>query len=144
MLYAREHEPGDAVNTFEMALRSPIAEETVTGVSDFIGEDATGSFGLRARHEAFMTVLVFGLARFRLGEGGWEYLALPGALLHFSDNRLWLTTRRYQRDTDYERITATLSSTLVAEEERMQAGRESLRRLEEAMLRRLWEMGRGR
>ena len=129
------------MSTFTLELRSAAAADTVAGVSDFVGEDASGSFGIRARHERFLTSLVFGLARFRVGEE-WEYLALPGALLHFTDNTLWLATRRYYRDRDYDRINEALTSVLLTEEQELQAGRESLRRLEEAMLKRLREMGR--
>ncbi len=50
----------------------------------FIGEDASGSFGLQAGHARFMTILEFGLARFRTAEADWQYLALPGALLYFA------------------------------------------------------------
>ena len=116
--------------------------ERIEGVSSFVGEDASGSFGLLPGHARFMTVLVFGLARFRCGEQApWEYLALPGALLYFADNTLTLASRHYLRDADYERISQRLGDELLAEEEELHDIRESLRRMEEAMFKRMWELG---
>lgn len=116
--------------------------ERIEGVSSFVGEDASGSFGLLPGHARLMTVLVFGLARFRCGEqAAWEYLALPGALLYFADNTLTLASRHYLRDADYERISQRLGDELLAEEEELHDIRESLRRMEEAMFKRLWELG---
>lgn len=116
--------------------------ERVEGVSSFVGEDDSGSFGILPGHTRFMTMLVFGLARFRRGdEAPWEYLALPGALLYCADDTLTLTSRHYLRDTDYERISQRLADELLAEEEELHEIRESLRRMEEAMFRRMWELG---
>ena len=66
-----------------------------------VGEDASGSFGLWAHHERFMTALVFGLARYRRTGEPWQYLALPGALAYFLDNNIH-SARRYIR-SDYNR-----------------------------------------
>jgi F-type H+-transporting ATPase subunit epsilon len=116
--------------------------ERIDGVTSFVGEDTSGSFGILPGHTRFMTVLVFGLARFRCGERlPWEYLALPGALLYCADDTLTLTSRHYLRDRDYERISQRLADELLAEEEELHEIRESLRRMEEAMFRRMWELG---
>ena len=96
-------------------LQDAMHSETLEQVTSFVGEDASGSFGLLAGHERFMTSLVFGLARFRVQGNAWEYLALPGALLYFVDDHLYLNTRRLLRDSDYERITAALEEQLLAE-----------------------------
>jgi F-type H+-transporting ATPase subunit epsilon len=116
--------------------------ERIEGVSAFVGEDASGSFGILPGHTRFMTMLVFGLARFRRGdEAPWEYLALPGAVLYCADDTLTLTSRHTLRDSDYERISQRLADELLAEEEELHEIRESLRRMEEAMFRRMWELG---
>ncbi len=128
------------MRTFGLELRSAGKAETIEGVTSFVGEDQSGCFGIQAHHERFMTALVFGLARLRLQDQRWEYLALSGALLYFADNRLWLATRRYLRDSDYTRISGTLNTTLLAEEKKLQASHESLHRLEEAMFKRLRQM----
>ena len=88
-----------------------------------------------------MTSLVFGLARFRTGENAWQYLALPGAVLYFNNNKLSLSTRRYLVDNDYERISTALHEQLLAEEKELHELKKSLHHMEEEVLRRLWELG---
>lgn len=130
------------MNTFVLHLQDATRYERIEGVSSFVGEDASGSFGILAQHGRFMTSLVFGLARFRVGKDAWQFLAVPGAVLYFVENELYLCTRRYLRDENYERISAALEAQLLAEEEQLHGIKESLRRMEEEMLRRLWEMRR--
>lgn len=132
------------MNTFVLNLHSALQSERIEGVESFIGEDASGSFGLMARHERFMTVLVFGLARYRCRGRPWQYLALPGALAYFSGNELSINTRRYIRDEDYNRICLALTEQLLKEEEVLVGLKRNLRRLEEAMLKQLLDIERGR
>ena len=128
--------------TFTLLLRDPGHAERIDGLTAFVGADASGSFGVMANRARMMTTLITGLARFRTGEDDWQYLAMPGAVLYFCDNELTLCTRRCLRDRDYLRISAALREQLLAEEEKLRATRESLRRLEETLLKRLWEIGR--
>jgi len=130
------------MKTFRLAICDATRRETFEEVVSFVGEDASGSFGILAGHARLMTALLFGLARFRHAGGHWRYLAFPGALLYFVDNELSISTRRYLLDDDYERISAALQEQLLAEEEGLRTMKESLHRMEEAMLQRLWEMGR--
>jgi F-type H+-transporting ATPase subunit epsilon len=44
-------------------------------------------------------------------------------------------------DSDYERISHRLDAELLAEEEQLHELRQSLKRMEEAMLKRMWELG---
>ena len=143
MLYAWLHERSCDMNTFSLQLHDATHTETIDGVSSFVGEDASGSFGIQANHATIIASLNFGLARFRIGEQKWHYLALPGALLYFIDNRLTITTRRYLIDSDYERISSALQDKFISEEEKLQTMKNSLHHMEEEMLRRMWEMGRG-
>jgi F-type H+-transporting ATPase subunit epsilon len=55
---------------------------------------------------------------------------------------LTLSTRRYLLDDDYMRISQSLQQQLLTEEEQFHTMKTSLHRMEEAMLQRLWEMGR--
>ena len=125
---------------FPLVLRGAGRTERIEGVTSFVGEDATGSFGILPDHIRFMTVLNFGLARFRCGGGHWQYLALPGALLYFVGNEMRITTRRYLRDEDYARISRLLEEEMTAEERNLSTMKESLRRMEEEIMRRLWEL----
>ena len=130
------------MKSFSLRLQDATRSEEIAGVTSFIGEDASGSFGILAGHSRMLTALLIGLARFRVGEGAWQYLAVPGAVLYFQNNVLTLSTRRYLLDADYMRISLALQQQLLGEEEQLHTMKTSLHRMEEAMLKRLWEMGR--
>ncbi|MFZ5594016.1 MAG: F0F1 ATP synthase subunit epsilon [Pseudomonadota bacterium] len=131
------------MNTFVLHLQSATQYERIESVVSFVGEDDSGSFGILAGHARMMTSLVFGLARFRTSGAGWEFLALPGALLYFVGNQLYVNTRRYLRDADYQRIAIQLQEQLLKEEATLHDVKKSLRRLEEEMFKRLWRVQRG-
>jgi F-type H+-transporting ATPase subunit epsilon len=131
------------MKTFTLHLQSATQYDRIDGVGSFVGEDASGSFGILAGRARLMTVLGYGLARYREAEGPWKYVACPGAVLYFIDDRLFLSTRRYLHDTDYQRIAKGLLEQLLAEEAQLRNVKESLARLEQELLRRLWRMGRG-
>jgi F-type H+-transporting ATPase subunit epsilon len=130
------------MKTFTLELLDSTRSEEIAGVTSFVGEDSSGSFGILAGHDRLMTLLLAGLARFRIGDGPWSYLAMPGALLRFERNRLTLSTRRYLLDEDYTRIHKALHEQLLAEEHKLINMTQSLQRMEESVLRKLWEMGR--
>jgi len=129
------------MNTFIVHLLAADRTGIIENVASFTGEDRSGSFGLLARHDRFMTALTFGLARLALADGTREYLGFPGGLLYFVDNELRISTRRYLRDTDVARITQALTRELLEEEQALEQTRRKLHRLETEMLRRLAELG---
>ncbi len=122
------------MKTCSLQLLSATEQQQIDGVTSFVGEDASGSFGILAGHARCITTLVFGLARFRRGEKDWQYLALPGGLLYFVDNRLQICTRHFLIDSDYERISELLQQQLLVEEQSLYEMKESLRRMEESLL----------
>lgn len=130
------------MNTFTLELHDATRSEKIEEITSFVGEDKSGSFGILAGHSRFMTSLIMGLARFRVAEANWQYLALPGGVLYFHDNVLILSTRRYLLDDDYLRISQALQQQLLAEEEQLHAIKKSLHQMEEEVFKRLWEMGR--
>ena len=130
------------MKTFTLRLQDATHAQEITGVTSFVGEDASGSFGVLADHARMMTSLIIGLARFRIGEQAWQYLALPQAVLYFHNNLLTLSTRHYLLDDDYMRISTALQQQLLAEEEKLHTMKASLHHMEEEVLKRLWQMGR--
>ena len=130
------------MKVFRLLLQDAMHSEEIAEVTSFVGEDASGSFGILAGNARMMTSLIIGLARFRIGENTWQYLALPGAILYFDDNVLTINTRHYLLDDDYMRISQALQQQLLAEEEILHTMKESLHRMENEVIRRLWEMGR--
>jgi len=132
------------MNTFVMHLQDATRYERIERVESFVGTDASGSFGIQAGHERLMTSLVFGLARYRVAGEPWQYIALPRALLYMLTGELYVSARRYFRDPDYRRMSEALTAQLRSEEDELKQVRESLRRMEEEMFKRLWELGRER
>ena len=130
------------MNTFILHLQSGTQYERIGDAVSFVAADGSGSFGILAGHARMMTCLVTGLARFCTADGAWRFLALPGAVLYFAENELYVNTRRYLHDPDYQRISTALREDLLAEEEKLRATRESLHRLEDEMLKRMWNMQR--
>jgi len=130
------------MNSFVLQIFDSRKSLRLADVTSFIGQDGSGSFGILAGHARMMTVLVLGLARYRRAEQPWQYLAVPGAVLYFADNVLSLACRHYLIDEDYERISTRLSEELVAEERQLREVRLSLKSMEEALLKRMWEMQR--
>ena len=130
------------MKTFTLVLLGATQTERIEGVTSFVAEDASGSFGILADHARIITTLVFGLARFRVGDEPWQYLALPGAALYFLDNELSLSTRSYLMDDSYERISTVLQEQLLGEEDELRTMKEGLHRMEEEILQRMWVMGR--
>ena len=125
------------MNSFNLNLFDIRHQQRMTGVTSFVGLDATGSFGILPHHARFMTTLVFGLARFCLDEDNWQYLAVPGAVLYFNNNELSISTRHFLIDTDFERISSLLEQQLSTEEDKLRVTRESLGLMEQAMIKRL-------
>lgn len=131
------------MKTFILHLESATQYERVDNVVSFVGEDASGGFGILPGHVRLITVLEFGLARFRVAGADWQFIAAPGAVVYHVDDQLHFSTRRYLRDADYERIRAALREQLLTEERELHVVKRSLRRLEEEMLKRLWRLRHG-
>ena len=67
---------------------------------------------------------------------------MPGAILYFKNNQLRLSTRRFFLSEDYEQMSQVLRDTLTEEEQLLAEMKHKLHRLEEDVLRRIWELGR--
>ena len=130
------------MNTFNLQLYDATQQQRIENVTSFVGEDSSGSFGLQAHHARFMTTLVFGLFRYRLQSEDWQYLALPGGVLYFNNNELSISTQHFLIDSDFERISELLKQQLLSEEETLIATHSSLKKMEQSMLTRLWNMHR--
>lgn len=127
---------------FVLHLQSAERYERIADVASFVGADASGSFGIRAGHADFMSVLDYGLARLRCVDGRLFYVASPGAVVFFADRQLSFCTRRYLRDDDYERVCALLTGQLADEENALKTIKDHLQRLERELFRRLRELDR--
>ena len=131
------------MKAFVLHLQDATHYERIDQVVSFVGQDDSGLFGILGDHERMMTVLAFGLARYRTTDDRWHFVAVPRGLLYCVDNNLYLSARRYIRDDEYARISQALEEQLVEEETELRSIKESVHRLEEEMFKRLWRMGRG-
>ncbi|WP_426416498.1 F0F1 ATP synthase subunit epsilon [Aestuariirhabdus sp. LZHN29] len=131
------------MRTFILQLMDAKKTQNIERVESFVGSDRSGSFSLWAHHQRFITVLEFGLARYRCQHNEWVYIAMPGALLLFEDNNLQLVSRRFLIDQDYLKISERLTQTLLVEEEALEKARQSLRHMEEMVLHELLRNVRG-
>lgn len=130
------------MNTFTIRVLDSTGQQEFTDVVSFVGEDASGSFGILAGHARMIAALVVGLARFQRADGSWRYLAMPAAVLYFENNVLSLCSRRCLAGDDYEAISTALREQLLAEESRLASMKDNLHRMEDEILRRLWEIAR--
>ncbi|MFZ1908183.1 MAG: hypothetical protein WAU52_03780 [Burkholderiales bacterium] len=128
------------MTAFTLHLQSASQYVKLDDVGSFVARDASGAFGLLARHERMMTALGFGLARICSTAGAWHYVALPGGVAYFVDGELFVCTRRFVLGDDYRTVSAAVGQTLLAEEEALKSLKQSVNRLEHEMLRRLWRL----
>lgn len=131
------------MSVFELHLLGASGYDRIADVTSFVGQDDSGSFGILPGHARMMTVLSYGLARFMKMNDTWTYLALPGGVLYFVENELHIVTRRYFLEKNYREISTTLLGKLLEEEDQLRAVKENIFRLEQEMLRRLWQIERG-
>lgn len=131
------------MKSFVLHLQDSTQYDRIDQVTSFVGQDDSGLFGILADHTRMMTVLAFGLARYRTTDDRWHFLAVPRGLLYCIDSNLYLSARRYIRDDEYARISQALEEQLVTEETALRSIKDSVHRLEEEMFKRLWRMGRG-
>jgi F-type H+-transporting ATPase subunit epsilon len=143
MLYAWQHGGRHLMKTFTLLIQDATHAEKIEGVSSFVGEDSSGSFGILADHACLLTILDMGLARYRKDSEAWQYLAQPGAVLSFHDNLLTISTRHYIQDENYLQISSELQQKLMAEEEELSTVKQNLQLMEKEIFKHLWKMRRG-
>ncbi|VVM05739.1 F0F1 ATP synthase subunit epsilon [Methylacidimicrobium tartarophylax] len=133
------------MRAFSLILRDPTHVVRRDDVISFVGADSSGSFGILAGHERFLTSLRLGLARFRTSaDDGVTYLALASGLLSFRDNTATVCTQHFFLDRDRDRISEALEGKIKREEADLREMHALAHNLEREMLRRLWELGRTR
>lgn len=132
------HAGGDAaVKGFTLELCDTRTMEGVEGVESFVGEDASGSFGILADREHFVTVLVWGICRYRTNDGCWHYAALPGGVLSFLEGTLTICTRHFLQSDDATELEKRLDAEIAAEESSRRAISDLIHTMDRELLRRM-------
>ncbi|ATG90612.1 F0F1 ATP synthase subunit epsilon [Methylomonas koyamae] len=125
---------------FSLTLFDSRGVEYFEQVGQFVGADADGSFGILPGHVGMVALLRYGLARFRDQAGAWHYLALPGGVLRFSENRMTLTAVRYFLGDDPDAICELLAAEMARIDSEVHRARATLTEIERSLLRRLAEL----
>ena len=128
------------MNGFTLIVLDNLDTERFENVTQFIGADDHGSFGILAGHIHCVALLRYGLARFSDQAGVWHYLALPGGVLRFADNQLTVTTIRYFLGDDRNAICEQLAEEMARTDSEVHAARATLSEIERSLVRRLAEL----
>ena len=123
------------MRTFALELSDATQFERIEPVASFIGEDASGSFGILAGRERLVTVLGWGLCRYAAPDRVWRYVALPGGTLSFADGVLSIATRHYVRGDDPGELQRRLEAEIAAEEASRRGMVELIRTVDRELLR---------
>lgn len=122
------------MKTFTLNLQSASQNEKIENVTSFVSEDNTGRFGILPDHARMIAYLSFGISWFREKNATERYIALPGGVLYFINNQLYLSTSYYLVDQDYHRLTEKLENELKIHEENVRGITDSLKRLDEEII----------
>jgi F-type H+-transporting ATPase subunit epsilon len=129
------------MKTFLMTIHDTAHTQTIDEIVSFVGEDLSGSFGILAGRERFITCLSFGMARLRTLSGQTLYLAMPGGVLSFADNSLTISTRHFVDSDNFKKIQETLQQDILDEEIQLQTLKKSFHAMENELMKRLLRTG---
>jgi len=127
---------------FALSILDSRGNDHFAEVRQFIGADTSGSFGILAGHIHLVAVLDYGLARFCDNKGVWRYLALPGGVLRFIDNRLTICTVRYFLGDDRDRICKLMADELSKADSEIHSSRATMAEIERSLLQRIVELSK--
>jgi len=128
------------MNNFTLLLQDCSHSLQIEQISSFVATDASGSFGIQAGHETLLTCLQPGLARYKTGDGNWQYIAQPGALLWFQDNHLHLITSQFITSADRNSLLPFLDTHWQQENENRRTNLRNITQMEQALARKIREM----
>lgn len=128
------------MKTFSLTLIDTLETTHFDTVTQFIGADAEGSFGLLADHIHTVALLRYGLARFADNRGIWHFLAMPGGVLRFVNNQLTITTVRYFLGDSEDAICESLEAALQQTDSEVYKAKAALSKIEHSLIKRLVEL----
>lgn len=129
------------MSVFSAELYDNAQRVVLTGLCSWRAQDASGSFTLLPHHCRFMTITEAGLTRFTQQNDAAQqhtlYLACTPALVEFTNNTLYLTTRRFFINPDAALIQQQLAEWLAGESARRLRHRGQAQHLDNELLHRL-------
>lgn len=130
------------MNSFTLELADSGQTQIFEHITQFVGADNSGSFGIQAKHAPLVAVLRYGLARFQKEGGAWSYVALPSAVLQFTGNHLSVTAVQCFLGDDRDRLVKQLTEAMEAEDSDIHNARATLAQIEQSLMRRLTQLGK--
>ncbi|MFH0809149.1 MAG: F0F1 ATP synthase subunit epsilon [Pseudomonadota bacterium] len=106
-------------------------------VVSVVAEDASGAFGIWARHEVMAAVLVPGIMRCRTAAGKTMFIAVDRGVLEKEGGLLRVAVRRAVVSEDYRQLEDLLRRRLAQTEESEAAARDAFSRLSLSVMQRL-------
>ena len=106
-------------------------------------EDATGAFGLRARHAPLITMLATSVVAWLDGQGVERYVAVRGGVLFARDDVVDIATRDAVSGEDLARLEHDVIERFRREEHLEETARGGAARLESTVIRRIYEYVHG-
>jgi F-type H+-transporting ATPase subunit epsilon len=129
------------MKTFLLTIHDAAHTQTIEDIVSFTGEDLSGSFGILAGRERFITCLSFGMARVHTSAGQVLYLAMPGGVLYFVNNNLMISTRHFVVGDNFDHIQKILQQDILEEEIQLKTLKKSFHTMENELLKRLLRTG---
>lgn len=130
------------MSTFTLLLFDINQQCHYDNVHSFVGRDRSGSFGIQAGHETFVTCLQPGLARFRMADECWHYIAQPGAVILFQDQTLQLSTAQFLLSDERETLVSQMDAQWQELDQQLGSTKRNIAQVEQALARKIWEMNR--
>jgi F-type H+-transporting ATPase subunit epsilon len=125
------------MSSFRLILLDSSGTDRFDRVTQFIGADASGAFGILAGHEPMVAALRYGLARFQDDAGIWRYVALPGGILRFKRNELSVAAVRYFLGNEPAALVDRLASEMALDDSELSTARMTLAKIDRSLVRRL-------
>lgn len=130
------------MSNFNLLLQDISNQWQSNNIHSFIGQDSSGSFGIMAEHELFVTCLQPGIARFRDGDGKWTYLAQPGSVIVFRENQLRLSTSQFILSEEHGLLVQKMETLWRDIYQNMNSSKRITTQMEHALARKLADVNR--
>jgi F-type H+-transporting ATPase subunit epsilon len=130
------------MSSFRVTLLDSYGSDRFDRVTQFIGADASGAFGILGGHEPMVAALRYGLARFQDDAGTWRYVAMPGGILRFRKNELSIAAVRYFLGDEPGALVERLAAEMAQDDSELSTARQTLAKIDRSLVQRLADADR--
>ena len=123
--------------SFELQILVPDGTVVQTQIASLQAADASGRFGLLPNHEAFLTLLVPCILKYRDSSGHTRYAATDGGVLLMEDNRTSVVTREAVVADRLEEVADAAAAMLATRRAQERGARTEFAELQTSLVRQL-------